>query len=332
MNTSKLKSLLAFVFTVLISYGVSAQDYIFKVTSVKGDAKVDGTMLKVGSKINAGTITVADGALLNIVHKGGKALNVSKAGTYQIDALDKACSAKPGSLSERYAAYVLKELTTGDDSGIGAKNQAKTGSVERDFDTAPVAFMKPYTTAKGKKKNTLVVDGMVTIQWFPNENVASRPEESQVVKYMFHLEDLFGQVIKTFETDKAKITIDLSEEALSGKHMKYQVVAMGDNGQKWTSSKYMLEPMKTAESLKIKQDLESIAADNSALSKLIVAKYFEEKGLVANALYAYEEAVKLSNANDMYKNMYQAFLDRNYLRKSKAKMTKGKEKEKKDNK
>lgn len=331
MNTSKLKTLFVFVLTVLISYGVSAQDYTFKVTSVKGDAKVDGAAVKVGSKINSGTITVAEGALLNIVHKGGKSLNVSKAGTYQIAALDKACSAKPGSLSEKYAAYVLKELTTGDDGGIGAKNQAKTGSVERSIE-GPLALMNPYAE-KGKEKKTTVIDGKVTLQWFPNNTTTAKLDKDQAIQYTFVVKDLLGNLVSSTTTKEKAITLDLTDPKYSSKHLMYRVHALSDAGQKWKSEERLLEPLKKSEAMKINQDLESLAADNSALSKLIVAKYFEEKGLVANAMYAYEEAVKLSNSNDMYTNMYQAFLDRNYLRKKSAHMaTKGKEKEKKENK
>jgi len=328
MNTSKLKTLFSFLFAVLISYGVSAQDYTFKVTSVKGDAKVNGAALKVGSKIQSGTITVTNGALLNIVHKTGKPLNVSKAGSYKVDVLDKACSAKPGSLSEKYAAYVLKELTAGDDGGIGAKNQSKTGSVTRDIVTAPVAFMTPIPLSeKDVKKKTVVYQGKVTLQWYANSNALGSnkiTDESAVVGYKFIVSNLMSEQISVIETAETSVTLDMNDSKYANEAaIHYQVIALGNNGQEWESEEYLIEVDRSS-TASIKQDLEALAGDESALSKLIMAKYFEEKGLVANALYAYEEAVKLSESNEMYKNMYQAFLDRNYLRRKSAHMNKAK--------
>lgn len=326
MNTSKLKTLVAFAFTLLMSYGVSAQDYTFKVTSVKGDAKVDGAALRVGSKIQAGTITVGNGALLNIVHKSGKPLNVSKAGSYKIDVLDKACSAEPGSLSEKYAAYVLKELTAGDDSGIGAKNQGKTGSVERDFSLASMKFMKP-ATEDGKKK-TVVYKGKFTMQWYANADASKDnliTDEKAIVGYKFIVMSFMGEQLAVIETTEPRVTLDLSDEKFASQQaLKHKVVALGKDGQEWESEEYAIQPLANDKSLEITQDLASLSSDNSALSKLIVAKYFEERGLTANALYAYEEAVRLSESNEMYKNMYQAFLDRNYLRRKRANMKKPK--------
>lgn len=326
MNTSKLKTLFAFVFAVLISYGVSAQDYTFKVTSVKGDAKVDGTALRVGSKIQSGTITVGAGSLLNIVHKSGKPLNVSKSGSYKTDVLDKACSAKPGSLSEKYAAYVLKELTAGDDSGIGAKNQSKTGSVERTVTFASMKFMKPAT--KDAKKKTIVYRDKFTMQWYPNEKASEKnmiEDESKIVGYKFIVMSLMGEQLAVIETTEPSVTIDMTDEKFAKQQaLKHQVIALGSDGEEWSSDPYVIQPLANDQAVEVSQDLKALAADNSALSKLIVAKYFEERGLVANALYAYEEAVKLSDSNDMYKGMYQAFLDRNYIRTKRKMATKDK--------
>ena len=96
MNTLKLKTAFVFTIATLFCFTLSAQDYTFKVTSVKGNATADGSKLMVGSKIKQGaTIKVESGTLLNVAHNNGKTLTVSKVGTYKVDDLAKGCPQNP---------------------------------------------------------------------------------------------------------------------------------------------------------------------------------------------------------------------------------------------
>jgi len=316
MTTSKFKTVFAFVIAALFSFSVSAQDYTFKVTSVKGDAKANGSALKVGSKIKSGAvITVGDGTLLNVAHSNGKTLNISKKGTYKVDDLAKGCNAKKGSLSEKYAAYVLNELTSGKSDGVGADNMSKTGSVKRgDLDV---------------KANFAVENDNAVLRFFPEH---MKGFEGEAKSYTFVITDLMSTELLKAEVKEPSLTIDLSEEkyknAISGA-LQYHVYINGDESQ--VSPEYLLKMVGGEEAIKIKEDVASLSGDNSAMNKLILAKYFEDQGLHANAMYAYEEAIKMSESNEMYENLYQAFLDRNYLSK-KTKQMGSKKEVKKENK
>ncbi|MFT5618202.1 MAG: hypothetical protein ACI85I_001433, partial [Arenicella sp.] len=313
MNTFKLKTAFVFTIATLFCFTLSAQDYTFKVTSVKGTAKSNGTQLFVGSKVKAGsTINIEDGTTLNIAHNNGKTLTVTKAGSYKVDDLAKGVSAKSGSLSEKYAAFVLNELTAGKTDGIGANNMSKTGSVKRTIvdNTKAVNFMT--------ERKTHVAPTTITLKWYPND---LKIEKEKVEKYTFVVSDLMSNEIYREETTQPSITVDLGDQkftnAMSGA-IQYHVIV--NNDQRLTSPEYMLQIVQGEANTKITQDVKSLSTDNTAINKLILAKYFEDHGLYANAMFAYEEAIKMSESNEMYENMYQAFLDRNYLSKKAKQM------------
>ena len=324
MTTSKLKTVFAFVIAALFSFAASAQDYTFKVKSIKGDAKADGTTLMVGSKINKGhTITVADGTFLNVAHNNGKVLNISKKGTYKVDDLAKGCAAAKGSLSEKYAAYVLNELTSSKNGG-GADNMRKTGSVTREV----VDMTKAVNFTSSKK--TKVADSHATLRWFPND---SKISEDEVETYTFVIKTLMGEELYRTETTEPYVSVDLSEDKYKGvinNALQYKVFVNGN--EKLTSPEYVLQMIDGEEAIRIQQDVASLSSDNSAMNKLILAKYFEDQGLHANAMFAFEEAIKLSDNDEMYQNLYQAFLDRNYLSKKTKQMGSKKDEKKKENK
>ena len=321
MITSKLKTIFAFVIAALFSFAVQAQDYAFKVTSIKGVAKADGKALFVGTKIqSAQTIVVQEGALVNIAHSNGKTLNISKAGTYKVADLAKGCTAPKGSLSEKYASFVLNELTSGKSSGSNGDNKSKTGSVERTVIIGAEPTSKSFVNFMANK-NTKVASTQVTLKWNINE---SKYEEETVESYTFVVTDLMSNELLRVSTKEPMYTLDLTDEKFSsimGNALHYRVLVNGDEKQQ--SEEYLLKIIDGEEAVKIKEDMASLSGDNTALDKMILAKYFEDKGLYANAMYAYEEAVKLSENNEMYENLYQAFLDRNYLtNKSKKRDTK----------
>lgn len=323
MNTPKLNSFLAFALVMLFSFAATAQDYTFKVISKKGSAQVGGNELKVGTKIQAGqSISVGASTLLNIAHNNGKSLNISKAGTYKVDDLAKGCMAQGNSLASKYADFVLKELTSGNDKGVRGKNMSKPGSVERatfaEESSATLVFATP-------KKKVSVVPSEVTLKCFVNEGdkVKLKMDEGDVTKYTFVISDLMGTELAKVDSNEPMVTVDLSEERFSTDTKAITYHAYVNDNPQASSPEYVLQMKAGAEAKQIADDVATLTEDDSALGHLILARYFEEKGLHANAIYAYETALKKSENDEMYEQMYQAFLDRNYMSKKAKKASKG---------
>jgi hypothetical protein len=249
---------------------------------------------------------VGEGALLNIAHNNGKSVNISKPGSYSVDDLAKGCSAQGNSLTSKYADFVMKELTSGDDSGVGAKNMKKPGSVTR----SPLTPLDMFAV----KKMSTVPGQPATLRCFVN--LEEKFEGIEITTYTFVISDLSQKLIETIETTEPFVVIDLTNDKyknLLGNAIQYYVYSNKNTSLK--SDPYVLEALAPSKLSGIQEDVAMLSEDNSALGRLILAKYFEDQGLYANAVYAYEEAVKLSEENEQYKAMYQAFLDRNYMSK-----------------
>src|SRR5690606_21013165 len=58
------------------------------------------------------------------------------------------------------------------------------------------------------------------------------------------------------------------------------------------------------------KQLEDITEKSSAMSQYVLANFFEKNNLVIDAIMAYEEAVKLEPEVPMFREQYDAFLQR----------------------
>ena len=70
----------------------------------------------------------------------------------------------------------------------------------------------------------------------------------------------------------------------------------------------MLQKLKSKENYMISQELNQLPQEETAINKLIKAKFFEEKGLIANAINMYEEAITISDV-PQYNSYYNEFLN-----------------------
>lgn len=321
MNTTKLNSFLAFALITLFSFSVQAQDYAFSVTGKKGSATVGGEELKVGSKIQeTQQLVVGANTLLNIVHKGGKSLVITKAGSYKVADLAKGCASSGKSLASKYADFVLKELTSENGDGVKGKNMSKSGSVKRAAsipgeDKATLLFASA-------SKSMEAAPTKIALKCFLNTEQDGNMKDEDITKYTFVVNDFMGEELAKIEADTPIVTIDLSEEKYSSIPAITYYAYINDN-PKAKSAEYAIKLIKGSNAQQITADAKMLGEDGSALSHLIQARYFEEKGLHANAIYAFEKALKKSNEDEMYHQMYQAYLDRNYLsKKSKKKLKK----------
>ena len=84
---------------------------------------------------------------------------------------------------------------------------------------------------------------------------------------------------------------------------------MTKNGKKKiTSPEAMLQKLKSKENYLIAEEFNKLPQEETAINKLIKAKFFEEKGLIANAINMYEEALAISDV-PQYSSYYSEFLN-----------------------
>lgn len=316
----KLKLVLFFVLLVAAPLWASAQDYAFKVLASKGSNTVDNAPLKIGAKLkDSQTIKVASDSYLSLAHHSGKALEVAP-GTHKIKELE-AKVAQSTSVNSKYADFVIKELTQSDEGVAAAKNRFqhmnKTGSVVRDMSL--IATMLPV--------NTRMFGNQLVVRWYMKDNSDANGEGN----YKIMISDLSDNVIFTQQTQSTATTIDISKDPKLAEQQQLivKVVPLDKDGKERISAQAIvgnaIMRMSSEEMKELQNELQNITSKNqapSALTKLIEARFFEEKELYADAIYAYEKAIELSDGTEQYKRIYEFFLDRNGLSKE-ARMGEG---------
>lgn len=284
----------------LYSTAANAQNVMFRVLASKGANKVqiNGTgalsPLYAGKKLNSGDkITVPADGYLGLAHTSGKTIELKKAGTYEVAKLATVVSAQNSSTAKKYADYLAGELNKTDGEDM-AKNRYKymsaTGSVVRGTD--PIKILTP------EKVN--VLGNSVFLKWEKADNVKT---------YVIEVANMFGDKVLTKETTDASIIITLDSK--KDKDYVWVMYSKDDISKKTEGrSIKILTDDKATELKKQVAELNSSLGEESALSKVVLASFYEDNKLYADAMQAYEEATKLEPEVDDFKIQYGQFMER----------------------
>ncbi|NJO03983.1 MAG: hypothetical protein HC880_21950 [Bacteroidia bacterium] len=171
-----------------------AQSYTFKVLASSGKSTLDNDQLTVGKSIPASaSIKVESQSYLSLVHKSGGTVEIGKAGTYNVNELEKELLARAKqSTSQRYANYIIGELTKAGDKDIHKnpyKYQNVTGSVERGQEYA-ILMMLP------EKSPLYVFPKEYTLQWLPVLGASN---------YQIQVLDVFDEPLLTQQTSDTSL-------------------------------------------------------------------------------------------------------------------------------
>lgn len=312
----KLKFLGICILSLFFAFTASAQSYTFKVIGSKGANSMAGKPLKIGTKVNStDVLSVGSGAYLSLMHKDGRTMEVTSKGQYKASAL--VAKLKSGkSLGNKYAKFVADQLNQ-DASASAAKSRSrhmrKTGSVSRG--------MGAYELLMPKRSS--VVGDYAALKWYLKDDKNSESVSSLKVIAL----DMSDEKLKEFNIEDPKATgtlINLKEEGLTGVGpVIFKVVGVKTDGSYTDKIDDRLDgvaiiPMDEDERNSVRNELASInepGSEATALSKMIEARFFEEKDLFSDAISAYEEVLKLSYNLDAYNEMYESFLYRNVLSK-----------------
>lgn len=275
------------VLSVLFSPTLFAQDYSFMVLGAKGDSKADGSTLKVGARLTKSQkIEVGKGAYLGLAHSSGKTLEIKKKGAYPIKDLEAKIAKLNDNTTGQIAMFILDELTSDDNKSNRFSHSAvKTGSVMRATPNASnLKVMLP--------EQTEFLPGKVTIKWYTEDGKAAE-------KYTFIAKNLRNEEVIRKEVSTPYVSLDLSTlNEFDAKLLKYQVVA---NDVK--SEEQGLKLPKTSEALtKLNEEAAKLPKGNTPMESFLRAEFYAQKGMLANAVNAYEEA------GEAFEDSYKAFL------------------------
>jgi hypothetical protein len=292
MRTTKIALLF-----VLISSLACAQDYAFKVLANKGSNTVksgaDWVPLKTGATLKDGDeLKLVENAYLGLVYNSGKPLELKQAGNYKVH--DLAAKMKGStSVLNKYTDFILSSNATGKKDKLSA-----TGAVDRG-ENLPVRLLLPENQSAGIYNNIAIVS------W---ETKATGP-------YTVTVRNMFDDELNKFETAETKVQIDLADAKYAKENaVLIEVKAKSDHRP---SKPRLIKKLTPAEHAGIQKSLTEInndVAEQTALNKLILARFYEEHNLIIDAITSYEQAMAMAPDVPTFQEEYQYFLTRHGLK------------------
>lgn len=282
---------------LLITNVLLAQTYAFKVLVSKGKTEYKSTAdgwqtIKVGASLNpTDEVKIGENAYLGLIHSSGKALEVREAKTYKVSEL--VSKMPPGtSVINKYTDFILSSETE-------KKNRlSATGAVHRKV--TPKDNIAIYLPESDK---AIVYGDHIVVQW-----AAAKIKGP----YQIVFTNLMGDEVVQETTTNTYATLTLSDEKLK-KENQLMVKVTGKGKQLFTSGDdYIIKRLKPAQRQKIDSlyYAASIPNDDSAVTKYVLAGFYEENMLLIDALTAYHEAAQLAPDVELYKTAYEEFLKR----------------------
>lgn len=290
------------IFALLLVFlsGVAVgQGYTFKVLANKGDNKVksgaDWQPLKTGASLQStDELIVSENAYLGLVHSTGKTMELKTAGTHKVADLAEKISANGSSVASKYADFVLSKM-----SAEGKKNRlSATGAVHRGTGDEINIYIPNSAGVYNEK---------AIIRWANVEG-----EETYVVS----VNNMFGDELLTVETDKTSFELDLSSDAIAKENVVLLSVSSKED-ETVKSNTHAIKRVIGTDAEKVKNSLNELLAgveEMSALNHYILAGFYEENGLLVDALTSYEKAIEMSPEVESFQEAYDEFLLRNGLK------------------
>ena len=304
---NKKLSLIIIVLGMLVQ-GAYAQDYAFRVLVNKGQNMVksgstDWKILKTGARLNKGEeIKLETNGYLGLVHSSGKTLELKEANTYSISKLYSDLGSSSQNIASKYADFVMSKMTPEKREENRRKYASVTGAVERGSDDSSIKIYMPQSVS--------VLNNKAIIRWEPVKENAI---------YVVNLKNLFEEKIMMAETTDPFYTIDFDNEQIKNAIVENLIIVnitLKDD-ESITSKNAAIELMneEDARTYKVElKELEDNIGSETSINNLILAEFYEEKGLVLDAITSYENAVKLSPDVEYFQEAYDEFLIRNRLK------------------
>ncbi|WP_258103753.1 hypothetical protein [Marinoscillum sp. MHG1-6] len=296
------------IVVLLFATLVNAQGYTFRVLANKGDNKVkkagSGTAvaLKTGATLNANDILISSSdAYIGLMHKTGKTTEIRGSGTKKVSDIEKQVNVASTSVANRYAQFVMNKLNEEENTNYRARQYA-TGAVSRATGSAAINVLAP--------EQVEVLEDKTVVRW----NAPEGMEEGET--YTVKVRNIFDEVIYETETEKTSVELDFTAESMQNDAGLYLVKVYKTSDEEIASGEVGIKKVKENDKVEVQESLAALkqeVSEDSPLNKLIFASFYEENGLILDALTKYEEAIKMSPDVDDFQELYQNFLINNGL-------------------
>jgi len=291
-----LLALTTFLTTTIFLFG---QDYNFKVMTTRGDnelldAAALRVKLRVGALVNDGdAISLSPNGYVLLVSPTNGVVELQSAEQKKYEVSDLQVEGSEESLLLKYSNYVIGKMSPEVIEANRKKYASITGATERGIE-AITLYMA--TSAD-------VLNNMVVIRWeYPGNNAS----------YVVEFRDMFEKLLDQRKTDVPYMIVDLDAEEFAGQDLVTVNVKL-DGNENISSGAHAMQRLTEEDASGYFSDYMELKSSlgESPFSHLILAEFFEQNGLLLDALTSYEAAVEESQGLDYFRVAYLGFLMRN---------------------
>jgi hypothetical protein len=293
------------VFSVGIANG---QGYTFRVLANKGQNKVKkaGTSaavaLKTGATLADGDELIAsDGAYIGLMHKSGKTLEVRTSGTKKVSDLEKLVNTKTASVSSRYAQFLTDKMNEKEQPDYRSRLNA-TGAVSREVGSGTIQVLVPAEAN--------VIGDNAIVSW-------DIPEGMDMNVFVVTVKNIFDEEILKEEVSTNSINLNFTSEQMQNEEGLYIITIKAKENMDMTSGDIGLKRLTGEDAAQYQDGLNSLrseVAQDSPLNKIIYASFYEENGLILDALTQLEEAIKMSPEVEDFKELRIDLIERSSIK------------------
>ena len=245
-----------------------------------------------------------------MVHKSGKTIEIRQKGTLKVDDLATKVKAKTSSVSGRYMQYVMNRL--GDDGVSDNFRQSSNvvGATVRGTEADGIELLLPVV----EEKKITVYGDQLWLRWIPEDGKDSLFRGHT---FVVTITNLSGEELFVYETRESFAEIDLAGIEDSEELLLLRVVTKEEGGDGLYSVQYgVAKSDLTAKSEALQNDLTSLQDEldlSIAVNRLLLAAFYEENGMILEAMIQYERLILEHPGVDDYLAFYQEFLSKNNM-------------------
>lgn len=278
-----------------------AQQTVFTIILNKGDNTYGSEsqfrpVVLGGSLIKNDVLNLSEGGYVALVHDSlGSSLELNGSGTYAVIELEQKIKDQSNSVLAKYGKFLLRKLNPESD---GNQNLNITGAVERGDNGLINVYLPKITDVYGDE---------LIISWRKTDNVKD---------YILTIRDKLDEIITEVHVNGTKYKMVLDHSHLKNEKMMIVSVRAKDNNE-LLSKDYGIKRISDfqSQSMGIEfANLKKVSKSDNALINLLIASFFEENKLLADAITYYHQALAMTPDSDGMVILYDNFLYRNGLR------------------
>lgn len=297
MRIYKLVVLYLFIFSTL-PLSSNGLHYTFKVLTFDGSVLYKNDTTNQWVSVNIGTCLPAHSLVkvnakgyLGLVDSSGKTYTLQK-GTYEIDQLVGKVGGQSRDVAAKYADLFIERTKT----NVTAKPQER----ERSTEERELKMLLPSSVD--------VFSPEVILRWKDKEPIDQN--------YEVVFKNMFDEVIMIRQAEGTRLVLNFEDSQVARERLL--IVSVHKKNQKsLQSSNYGIKQMTDEEAALIEEELEELKLEftgqEAILDMLILASFYEQNNLLADALTTYERVIELAPEVTAFKTAYDQFVFRNGL-------------------